>query len=128
MDYTIIITTIPPILTAVFAYLIARKRNDISERINKAKIDSEIHNSALSIVQDIWKDHKLELKREIEDLRVDNDTIRKKMAAAEEEIVKLRGLLKSNDDLINTLTKEISSLKNTIQEYEREISRLKQGI
>ena len=60
----IIITIIPPILTAIFAYLIAWKRNIISEKMDKAKLDADIQSQALTIVKSVMNDMREELRRE----------------------------------------------------------------
>jgi len=56
LDGTALITILPPIATAFFAYLVARKRNLVSERLNKAKINADIQTQALTIVQGVMND------------------------------------------------------------------------
>ena len=125
IDASIIITIVPPIVTGVFAYLIARKKNTLSEKIGKAKIDAEIQNQALTIVRGVMNDMRDEFKREIENLKQDNDRLRKQVLDTESNIRKLYDQLRASDELVETLQKEIAALRNTIKIYEEEIVRLR---
>ena len=118
IDASIIITIVPPIVTGVFAYLIARKKNTLSEKIGKAKIDAEIQNQALTIVRGVMNDMRDEFKREIENLKQDNDRLRKQVLDTESNIRKLYDQLRASDELVETLQKEIAALRNTIKIYE----------
>ena len=125
IESSIIITIVPPIVTGIFAYLIARKKNSLSEKINKAKIDAEIQNQALTIVRGVMNDMRDEFKREIENLKQDNDRLRLQALDTEDSIKKLNHQLAASDLLVETLQKEIAALRNTIKIYEEEIVRLK---
>lgn len=125
IDASIIITIVPPIVTGVFAYMIARKKNTISERINKAKVDAEIQNQALTIVRGVMNDMREEFHREIGNLRKENQELKEKVQENERELDTLRDQLKASDKLVETLQSEIASLQNTIKTYQDEISRLK---
>lgn len=125
LDTSVIITVIPPIISAIFAYLLARKRNDISERINKAKIDAEIQNQALMIVKGMMNDMRDEFKREISTLREENDSLKEKIESTERDVKRLHEQLRASDELVATLKGEIASLRTTIRIYEEEIARLK---
>jgi chromosome segregation ATPase len=125
IDSSIIITIVPPIITAIFAYLIARKKNVIAEKINKSKVDAEIHNQAFTIVRGVMNDMREELRREISDLRKDNDKLKEKV---EENYSKIESLIEQcmiSDKLVETLRSEIATLRATIKTYEDEIVRLK---
>lgn len=64
MPESSLLLIVPPIVTASFAYLIAKKKNIISERMNRAKIDSESQSQALDIVKGVMVDMRNELHRE----------------------------------------------------------------
>lgn len=125
IDASIIATIVPPILTAAFAYLIARKRNIVSERISKAKIDSEIQTQALTIVRGVMTDMRDELRREIDDLRKDNDKLRKEVDENKTKIDGLQTQLTASDVLVSTLKAEIATLQATVNFYESELTRLR---
>jgi chromosome segregation ATPase len=125
IESSIIITVVPPIVTGVFAYLIARKKNILSEKINKAKIDAEIQTQALTIVRGVRNDMRDEFKREIESLKDDNNRLRNQVLDTESSIKKLNTQLAASDLLVDTLQKEIAALRNTIEIYEKEIARLR---
>lgn len=126
IDTSTLITIIPPIVTGIFAYLIALKKNKITGDLNKAKLDAEIQNQALTIVQGVMHDMRDELKREIVILRDDNEKLKKQSSENYFDIKTLREQLRASDVLVETLKNEIESLRNTIKMYENEISRLKQ--
>lgn len=125
LDTNAIILIIPPIITAAFAYLIARKKNLITERISKAKIDSEINIQALTIVEKVTGDMRLELRREIEELRKENENLRASMRDSQHRIESLESQLEASDKLVSTLRSEIISLQTALSIYKEENIRLK---
>jgi len=114
----IIITIIPPILTAIFAYLIAWKRNIISEKMDKAKLDADIQSQALTIVKSVMNDMREELRREIEVLRKEKDALKIQIESSEIQIKDLRTQLEASDEIIIALKSQISILQSTIKLYE----------
>lgn len=125
IDSNIIVTIVPPVITAIFAYLIARKKNIISEKMNKAKVDAEIHNQAFTIVRGVMNDMRDELRREISELRKENDKLKEKVEENHQKIESLTEQCMASDKLIETLRAEIAVLRATIKAYEDEIARLK---
>ena len=114
----VIITIIPPILTAIFAYLIAWKRNIISEKMDKAKLDADIQSQALTIVKSVMNDMREELRREIEVLRKEKDALKIQIESSEIQIKDLRTQLEASDEIIFALKSQISILQSTIKLYE----------
>ena len=125
IETSIILTIVPPIVTGAFAYFIARKRNTISEKISKAKVNAEIQTQALTIVRGVMNDMRDELRREITQLKEENTRLRKKVEDNVDEVKKLHDKLSDNNELIETLKSEIHALRTTIKVYEDEINRLK---
>lgn len=124
IDSSIIITIIPPIVTGVFAYLIAKKKSTLAERINKAKVDADIQSQAFSIVKGVMNDMRDEFKREIEALKEENEVLRKQVSTNDKKIQDLTDQCKASDKLVETLQSEIGALRLTIKVYEKEIERL----
>jgi chromosome segregation ATPase len=127
LDVNVLITILPPILTAVFAYLIARKRNIVSERVNRAKIDADVQTQALQIVRGVMTDMREEFKREIDVLRAENKTLREEIEENKDRLMILQKQLVASDELVETMRSEISALKKTLTVYEAEIERLRKG-
>jgi peptidoglycan hydrolase CwlO-like protein len=127
LDGSALITILPPLVSAFFAYLVARKRNTISERVNKAKINADIQSQALTIVQGVMNDMKEEFKKEIEGLRKENKELRDELDDAQEQIHTLMTQVSASDQLVASLKSEIASLRSTIAIYEAEINRLRKG-
>lgn len=125
IDASILVTIIPPIVTGVFAYLIARKKNAITEKLNKAKVDAEIQTQALTIVRGVMNDMRDEFKREIASLKEENEILSKKASDNEENIKSLNQQLQASEKLIATLRSEIDALQLTIKIYEGELNRLR---
>lgn len=125
IEPSIIITIIPPIATGIFAYLIARKKNVIMERLNKAKLDAEIQTQALTIVSSVMNSMRDEFRREIDGLKEENNRLRKLVDDNGEKITNLTAQLSASDQLVESLQSEIAALRNTIRVYEEEIARLK---
>lgn len=125
LDLNAIILIIPPILAAAFAYLVARKKNLITERISKAKIDSEIQTQALSIVEKVMGEMRLELRREIDELRKENDILKKEIVESQNRIDSLESQLDASNQLVATLRSEIATLQVALTMYKEENIRLK---
>ncbi len=127
LDVNVLITILPPILTAVFAYLIARKRNIVSERVNRAKIDADVQTQALQIVRGVMTDMREEFKREIDVLRAENKALKEEVENNKDRLTTLQKQLVASDELVETMRSEISALKKTLIVYEAEIERLRKG-
>ncbi len=127
LDANILITILPPMLTAVFAYLIARKRNTVTERISRAKIDADVQTQALQIVRGVMNDMREEFKREIDSLRAENNLLRDEIEENTSRLVILQKQLVTSDGLVETMRSEISALKKTLALYEAEIDRLRKN-
>ena len=125
VDINAIILIIPPILTAAFAYLVARKKNIITERISKAKIDSEIQGQSLTIVEKVVGDMRIELRREIDDLRKENESLKKAIDDSQIRIEMLESQLDASNQLVATLKTEIATLQTALSIYKEENTRLK---
>lgn len=125
MDINSIILIIPPIFTAIFAYLIARKKNTISEKIGKAKINSEIQTQALNIVEKVTGEMRSELRREIAELRKQNDQLKLDVHESQSKIESLQKQLEASDVLVASLRSEIGSLTAALLMYKEENMRLK---
>jgi chromosome segregation ATPase len=125
VDINAIIIIIPPILTAAFAYLVARKKNIITERIGKAKIEFEVQVQALSIVEKVMAEVRIELRREIDDLRKENESLKKVIVDSQIRIDSLESQLDINNQLISTLKSEIAALQIALSMYKEENIRLK---
>jgi CII-binding regulator of phage lambda lysogenization HflD len=127
LDVNVLITILPPILAAVFAYLIARKRNAASERVNRAKIEADVQTQALQIVRGVMNDMRDEFKREIDALRNENRTLKVEIEENKNRLMVLQKQLVASDELVETMRSEISALKKTLAVYEAEIERLRKG-
>ena len=128
LDVNVILTILPPVLSAVFAYLIARKRNTISERVNRAKVDADVQIQALQIVRGVMTDMRDEFKQEIENLRNENKTLKQEIEENTSRLTLLQKQLLASDELVETLRSEISTLKKTLALYEVENERLRKNV
>lgn len=127
LDVNVLITILPPILAAVFAYLIARKRNAASERVNRAKIEADVQTQALQIVRGVMNDMRDEFKREIDALRNENKSLKYEIEENKSRLMVLQKQLVASDELVETMRSEISALKKTLAVYEAEIERLRKS-
>lgn len=127
LDVNVLITILPPIFAAIFAYLIARKRNATSERVNRAKIDADVQTQALQIVKGVMEDMRDEFKREIDALRNENKALKQQIDENQSRLKGLQQQLVASDELVETLRSEISALKKTLMLYEAEIERLRKN-
>jgi len=125
IDINAIILIIPPILTAAFAYLVARKKNIINERIGKAKIDAEIQSQAFSIVEKVMSEMKIDFRREIDNLRKENEILKNAIVESQTKIKSLELQLDASNQLVSTLKAEIASLQAALSIYKEENRRLK---
>ena len=125
IDVNAIILIVPPILTAGMAYLVARKKNVVNERVGKAKIDAEIQSQALTIVRGVMTDMRDEFRRELEDLKKENISLRKDLNNQTLQITSLQTQLSASGELINSLKHEITTLQITGELYRKENERLK---
>jgi chromosome segregation ATPase len=126
-DLSIIVTIVPPIVTAAFAYLVARKKNIVSERITRAKVDADVQTQALNLVRGVMNDMRQDFHREITSLKEDNQKLRQEIEENSSSLQILQKQLVASDELIETLRSEISTLKKTLTFYEEEIARLRKN-
>lgn len=120
-----LITIVPPIATAFFAYLVARKKNVLSERVNRAKLDADIQTQALTIVKGVMGDMKEEFRREIAQLREENKALREEVVEAREQLTTIQTQLQTSTELVASLKSELVTLRMTIKLYEDELARLR---
>lgn len=127
IDGNILITIIPPIFAALIAYAIARIKSSANERIQKAKIEAEVDNRAMTMVKDIMEEMRKELKAEIAVLREENKVLKESAENNRDEIENLRKRLRESSELQDAMKVEIASLKSTIQWYERRLKESETG-
>lgn len=127
IDGNILITIVPPIFAAVIAYGIARIKSGANERIQRAKIEAEVDNRAMTMVKDIMEEMRKELKAEIAVLREENKALKESAAQNRDEIENLRKRLRESSELQDAMKIEIASLKSTIQWYERRLKESETG-
>jgi chromosome segregation ATPase len=127
IDGNILITIVPPIFAAVIAYAIARIKSGANERIQRAKIEAEVDNRAMTMVKDIMEEMRKELKAEIAVLREENKALKESAAQNRDEIENLRKRLRESSELQDAMKIEIASLKSTIQWYERRLKESETG-
>jgi hypothetical protein len=125
LDANAIILIVPPILSAGFAYLVARKKNIVTERLSRAKIDSEIQTQALTIVRGVMNDMRAEFKREIDALKKESEGFKAEISLNAHKISTLQIQLTASDVLVATLKSEISTLQGAIKMYQEENARLR---
>lgn len=125
LDLNVIVTIVPPILTAVFAYLVARKRNLITERISRAKVDADVQAQALTIVGGVMNDMREDFHKEITSLKAENVKLKEEIDENSARLLTLQRQLIASDELVASLKSEISTLRKTVGLYEQEIARLK---
>jgi sensor domain CHASE-containing protein len=119
IDGNILITIVPPIVTALIAYGMALVKSRSHERIQRAKIEAEVDNKAMEMVRSVMEELRQELKAEINLLREENKMLRKEANTNREEIERLRQRLRDSDILQDSMKSEIVSLQKTIQWYEQ---------
>ena len=127
LDASAILLIVPPIVTAAFAYMVARKKNVVTERMGRAKIDSEIQTQALTIVRGVMNDMRDEFRREIDSLTKENETLKEEVADNANKIETLHVQLTASDVLVATLKSEINTLQNAIKMYQEENARLRKA-
>lgn len=125
MDWVLII---PPLLTAVFTYIVAAQR----AKIKQAQVMAEIQSNAIKVVAEIedrlrkelksdLEIEKKELERKYDDLKKENDVLRN-------QVSDFQGQLSASDHLIKALKDEILALKSTIDLYRSEMARNKKRL
>lgn len=117
-------TLVPPIVTGLVAYFVARRKHLSVEKINKAELDAQSQSQALNIVKNVMNDMRDEFRREINGLKDDNERMRMKIDFNESEIKVLHSQLRASDELIVTLRAEIGALRSTVKIYEDELARV----
>jgi flagellar motility protein MotE (MotC chaperone) len=124
-DSGALISILPPVLAAVFAYLVARKKNLISEKISSSKIDSEIQSQALVIVRSVMADMRDELRVEIDILRKEKDALKKEIHEHKSKIENLQNQFIVSNELAASLRSEVSTLQAALNLYKSENERLR---
>ena len=114
MDWGLII---PPLLTALVTYLIAAKR----AKIKHSQVMAEIQANAIKVVAEIEERLRAELKKDLVELRRENEELRV-------QVSELKGMLNVSDHLVDTLKEEISALRSTIELYKDEMARNKKRL
>lgn len=99
-------TFVPPIIAAVLAYVLSQKRS----KLQQIKIISGIQSDAILLVQKAEEQMRAELRKDIDLIRQENQSLKVKI-----EI--LEGQRMISDGLVRTLNEEIESLKNSNGHY-----------
>lgn len=121
IDSSILITIIPPVFAAIIAYAIAKVKTTANERIQRAKIEAEVNHKAMEMVKGVVDDMRVELKAEIQNLKNENKLLKEDMVRSREEVDVLRKRLRDSFELQDAMQTEITSLKTTIQWYEKRL-------
>lgn len=103
-----IITIIPPILAAILTYLVAQKRS----RIAQLKTVSEIQAKAIELVQKSEESIRSELRKDIERIRLENESLKKRIEVLDNQ-------RDASDQLSITLKDEIRALRETLDHYKK---------
>jgi predicted nucleic acid-binding Zn-ribbon protein len=127
LDVSLIITIVPPIVTGIFAYLVARKKNIVAERISRAKVDADVQSQALTIVRQVMNDMREDFQREMSVLKEENQKLKYQIEDNKQKLQSMQEQMEASDVLIETLKSELSTLKKTLTIYEKEIERLRNG-
>lgn len=114
MDTTLLLTIVPPIFAGIIAYAIARRKAEIQEAKIAAEAQNRAMETALQLVSKESKAMREELRQELEALKNENKELK-------EEIGSLRTKLYASDELIGALRAEITTLRTTLQLYEKQI-------
>lgn len=113
MDETIIII-LPPIITAVLAWIAAMRKS----KLDQVKLISQIHTQAYTLIQQSEASIRQELREEIHKLKSENVELNR-------QVDKLRDQLTISDNLVETLREEISTLREKNAAFETEIAMLR---
>jgi len=125
IDPNAALLTISTILTALFTYLIARKKNSTSETISTSKLQANIQIQALDIVRGVMDSQRVEFSKELEAIREDTINLKKEIVDNKHRIALLENQLVASDSVIDSLKSQIHALQSTISLYQEEILRLK---
>lgn len=120
-----IISIIPSIIASVLTYFISKRKQIASEKIYRAKLESEIQSQSLTIVKSAMDAMRTELHQEIDRLRAENKSLHKIVEENNDKIHDLHVQLKASDRLVESMQTEMIALKSTIKMYEDEIARLR---
>lgn len=103
-----LLTIIPPIIASLVTYGVAMKRS----KLVQLKTISEIQSKAIDLVQKAEEEMRIELRKEIERIREENDELRKKIQTLEDQ-------RNASDQLSNTLKEEIKTLRDALDHYRK---------
>jgi hypothetical protein len=106
-----LIVIAPPVVTAIFAYLIARRRNIAAEQTARSKADAHVQMQALSIVRKVMDDMRDDFHAQIKALRLENQKAQLEMEENKFQMEIMKKQLKANAELISTLNNEIASFR-----------------
>ena len=126
IEYTpILAATVPTLITGVIGFIVGRRKNISSERINKAKSDADIQGKALDIVKSVIQDLKDEFLKEIKELKLQIEGLTSENAKLKLSIQDLETQLAASSKLSEILQGEITSLQRSLTAYKEENDKLK---
>lgn len=111
IDYSNILTIIPPIVTSILTWIVASKKS----RVSYLKLITDVQVKALDVVSKSEEKMREEIRKDLELVKKENEQLRN-------EIDDLKKQIEKRTILISDLEKEITSLKATIAIYEKQIS------
>lgn len=103
-----IISVIPPILASIVTYAISTKKS----RLVQLKAIAEIQDKAIQLVQRAEEQMRLELHKEIDRIREENNTLRHKI----EELESQRHAI---EQVSNSLYIEVQTLREALNHYKQ---------
>lgn len=102
------LTIIPPIIASILTYVVAMKR----AKLIQIKTIAEIQAKAIELVQKAEEQMRSELRKDIERIREENETLKRKVEILETQ-------RNESDRLSNTLKEEIHTLREALNHYKK---------
>lgn len=115
-----IVSIIPPLIAAVFTYIVASKR----ARIQYAKMISDMQSHAIEQVRISEQKMRDEIWAELEKVRQENAELKDEMKLHRDEVNDLRSQLQAATQLRVTLTEQVHSLERLVETYKTRIIEL----
>lgn len=115
-----LLSIIPPVLAAVFTYLIANKKS----RIQQAKVLSEVQAQAIEQIRLVEEKMRLEIWSELKKVRDENADLREELKQQGTELYDLKIQLEAAVHLRITLTDQVHSLEALVETYKERIVEL----
>lgn len=115
-----ILTVIPPIIAAVFTYIISNKRS----RLLHAKLLADMQTKAIEQVQLSEEKMRSEIWQELKNVREENDELRKEMQSQRLQIIDLRQQLEISSEMRLKLIEQIHALESQLATYKNQINEL----